>query len=185
MKVFKYTHTTHTRHTHGTHTTHTRHALTHTRQTNHLAKTSLKLQKNEKLLRKMEEITCIVDELIDRVVLAETFIYDFHPDYHPLIKPLGQRKENNTASNKRKRSESMETQFDPDEMTENMCPLHEIECSDPFLHKNLQYLKHIEGGWKRRQIMNGMYALVHDEGHSVLLSDNNEVQSVCYAGVDI
>ena len=133
----------------------------------------------------MEEITFIMDELIERVVLAETFIHDFHPDHHPLYKPLGERKENNKSLNKRKRSESMETQFDEDEILENMNPLHDINCSDPFLYDHIQYLKHFKSGWKRRQVMPGMYAWVHDEGHSVMLFDNDEVASVCYPGENV
>lgn len=71
------------------------------------------------------EIQAIVKELIDRVVLSETFNDTFHPDHHPLHKPLGKRsREYEEERSKRQRTDSMDTQYDSDEMTENMLPLH-------------------------------------------------------------
>ena len=38
------------------------------------------------------DIKNILDEIVDRVVLAENFHDDFHPDHHPLYEPLGKKR---------------------------------------------------------------------------------------------
>ena len=84
---------------------------------------------NQKNMPVIPEVKSIVSELVNRIVLSETFAYDFHPDFEPLTAPLGyqenQRKrvrEANEVFNslKHQRTSSMETLYDMDENEEDM-----------------------------------------------------------------
>ena len=70
------------------------------------------------------EVRNVMNELISRVVLSETYFDTFHPDAHPLYAPLGYQEVNKKRvreandiffSNKRSRSDSMDTNYDMDE----------------------------------------------------------------------
>ena len=70
------------------------------------------------------EVKNVMDELISRVVLSEIYLDTFHPNAHPLYAPLGYQevskkrvREANDIffSNKRSRSDSMDTNYDLDE----------------------------------------------------------------------
>lgn len=77
------------------------------------------------------EINDIVNELVERIVLYENFYDTFHPNAHPLYAPLGymnfkkRSREYDEQPNKKQRTDSMDTQYDSDEMTENMLSLHD------------------------------------------------------------
>ena len=78
-----------------------------------------------------KEINDIVNELVERIVLYENFYDTFHPNTHPLYAPLGymnfkkRSREYDEQPNKKQRTDSMDTQYDSDEMTENMLSLHD------------------------------------------------------------
>ena len=68
----------------------------------------------------IHEVRNIVEELVKRVVLSETYNDTFHPDAHPLYAPLGYQKERRKRvreaneeffKNKRVRSDSMDTNY--------------------------------------------------------------------------
>jgi hypothetical protein len=68
----------------------------------------------------IHEVKNIVEELVKRVVLSETYYVTFHPDAHPLYAPLGYQEERKKRvretndeflKNKRVRSDSMDTNY--------------------------------------------------------------------------
>ena len=68
----------------------------------------------------IHEVRNIVEELVKRLVLSETYNNTFHPDAHPLYAPLGYQEERKKRvreandiffKNKRVRSDSMDTNY--------------------------------------------------------------------------
>lgn len=119
------------------------------------------------------EIQSIVNELVDRIVLSETFPYTFHPDHHPLIKPLGKRsREDEEQPNKRQRTDSMDTQYDPDEMTEDMLPLHFEDNPDWESQRN-EFLGMTT--WRNKQHKNDCVNIFDDGAVSVCIAQEEGI----------
>ena len=91
------------------------------------------------------EIRNVMNELISRVVLSETYFDTFHPDAHPLYAPLGYQEVNKKRvreanddffSNKRSRSDSMETNYDIDEDEERKLEEITKQIDDEVIYSN-------------------------------------------------
>ena len=111
------------------------------------------------------DIKNILDEIVDRVVLAENFHDDFHPDHHPLYEPLGKkRKFSNQDRLVKKRKYSQKALFNKKKAFKR------VKKMFPTLNN-----------WEMQNIMGELYCFVHQDGHHVQFFQNGDMASFCIA----
>ena len=102
----------------------------------------------------IQEIRDVMDELIKRVILSETICTDtVHPDFNPLTSPLSiqpskkRLREINEEyfSNKRSRTDSMDTTYDPDSDTEEK-ELDLVNFEDGYNQNGTVFYSELEDG---------------------------------------